>query len=175
MLLTYDLRSLSSSGGKAVGTNGSSSNNAPRARARWRCAVKNDIVGLLASQSSRVYAAGSDSELLPCALPAALLSGSEGSTGKGQQQRGRKRGLQESVDEERKEEGQRAQLSHAPLPPKSRLHESHHASMRADARWVGVALVAGNDGGDTVMGVSDRGTLYAVRHAEALGASWRLG
>jgi hypothetical protein len=53
--------------------------------------------------------------------------------------------------------------------------------MRADARWVGVAVAppttaaASGRGGDTVLGVSDRGTLYAVRHAEGLGASWRLG
>lgn len=52
--------------------------------------------------------------------------------------------------------------------------------MRGDARWVGVALAPGGNGkghggGDTILGVSDRGTLYSVRHAESLGASWRLG
>lgn len=51
--------------------------------------------------------------------------------------------------------------------------------MRGDARWVGVALAPGGTGsdgkGDTILGVSDRGTLYAVRHAESLGSSWRLG
>jgi hypothetical protein len=61
--------------------------------------------------------------------------------------------------------------------PHNNKKKAHHASMRGDARWAGVALAPGNGDakGDTILGVSDRGTLYAVRHAESLGASWRLG
>jgi hypothetical protein len=45
--------------------------------------------------------------------------------------------------------------------------------VRADARWVGVGVVAGEGGREgggeeVVLGVSDRGTVYAVRHAERM-------
>ena len=68
--------------------------------------------------------------------------------------------------------------SHAPLPTTSRLHEAYTASVRADARWVGIGVVkgeGGREGGregeeeEVILGVSGRGTVYVVRHAERMG------
>lgn len=57
-------------------------------------------------------------------------------------------------------------------PSASRLHEAFTGSVRAGARWVGLGLVRTEEGGEeeeVILGVSDKGTIHAVRHAERMG------
>lgn len=129
VLVVYDLRCLGAGGGKGSRGGGGvgGATTTLRARARWRSAVKHDVVALLAAPSSVLYGAGLDSELLPCVLPPALADGG-GGKGKGKKRRldgegeAGEGGTGQPPPQPQQQWGQ-TQASHAPLPATSRLHE----------------------------------------------------